>query len=228
MPNKNFDGIKKLSDEELKQSRKIILDYIGEKDKRDKRPIKNIIDNKSEKEPFFSFKKRKMLDSLSSGNKKIINMKDKEIVNEKKQNINIDDKEKKEFLLKDFNNDKQSRSKQAGNDKHFVKKNNYSKIMEEIQEIKSEYKIDSINQNKEIEAGIVKRKSERDKKLKINKKKEEKKLRKQENIKLKKRARQDKKFKINQKKEEKKRKRILKRKQMKKKIIKVLFPSYGM
>jgi len=57
MPNKSLDGIKKLSGEELAKARKIVLDSIGETDKRKKR--------KEEKN--FPLPGRKMLDGISSG-----------------------------------------------------------------------------------------------------------------------------------------------------------------
>jgi len=56
MPNKSLDGIKKLSGEELAKARKIVLDSIGETDKREKK--------KEEKN--FSSPGRKMLDGISS------------------------------------------------------------------------------------------------------------------------------------------------------------------
>ncbi|MDD5294942.1 MAG: hypothetical protein PHP21_03435, partial [Patescibacteria group bacterium] len=84
MPNKSLDGIKKLSGEELARARKIVLDSIGETDKREKRKTfqpPNLVRDRQAirpepkprdrgEEKNFSSPVRKMLDGISSGSVK--------------------------------------------------------------------------------------------------------------------------------------------------------------
>jgi len=214
MLSKKFDGIKKISGKEFEKSRKIILDYIGEKDKKNKKMIKDIDNDKSKKDLFFSFKKKKMLDGVFVGNKKNMDIENKEVVSEKKLGMDLDDKEKEVFLLENFNNKKQFENEQAEDDENFNRKSNYGRIMEEIQEIKTKYKAENIKQKSRAEEKKAKDESKQGKDFKVIRKKENKKLEKQE--------RQDKKLKMKKEKEEKKMRSIDKRKQIKKKIIKII------
>jgi len=74
MPNKSLDGIKKLSGEELAKARKIVLDSIGETDKKEERktlrslipPLRDRDRQAQGGEKNFSLPGRKMLDGISS------------------------------------------------------------------------------------------------------------------------------------------------------------------
>jgi len=74
MPNKSLDGIKKLSGEELAKARKIVLDSIGETDKKEERktlrslipPLRDRDRQARGGEKSFSSPGRKMLDGISS------------------------------------------------------------------------------------------------------------------------------------------------------------------
>ncbi len=176
MSKKTLDGIRKLDEKEIKRSRKIILDYIGGKDSRVKRMTKFFNGGKNKKEPFFFPEKKKMLDSLSVGNKKDIVPKDREAVSGQKIGKSLYQQKEKENL----NNREQFKSKPVDgkppeSDKNLVSKSDYNEIMEEIQKIKSEYKANNIKQGKKSERNTAKREKKEENKFQAKRAKEEKK-----------------------------------------------------
>lgn len=97
MPNKNLDGIKKLSGEELERARKIVLDSIGERDKRERK--EKDISN------FSLSGRKKMLDGISSGR---VRSASKKIIIAKNEAL-----KKKESLGKDLGVEYQKKEKEA-------------------------------------------------------------------------------------------------------------------
>jgi len=104
MANKNLDGIKKLSGEELERSRKIVLDFIGEKDKRSEKEIKTKTISDKIKQPIGHVARN--VDGLLASGKKISPksqqeaLKKKEDIEEKKRKELIkEEKEKQQLVL---------------------------------------------------------------------------------------------------------------------------------
>ena len=119
----NLDGIKKLTPDEVKKSREIVLDFIGETESINNFALENKVDSQS-----VIFDRTKKVDGITKGKEKKIDVEEKIVedeVVEKKSNkqednsiyqekqILISEKKKQQQLLEKQESLKQIRDKEA-------------------------------------------------------------------------------------------------------------------
>jgi hypothetical protein len=190
---KNIDGIKKLSERELKKSRKIVLDYIGEEDKKNQTKkvsfinkslksidgIKSGSDNKKNNQKFKKLAEKKVFENKdffdelknSQINKKIINKKRKNV--ESILPISKNQKIKNKEILKTNKTKKKEKEKQEKQEKNFAENKKKKKEKEIFEKRRKKKTLEKKKKQKQENEKKLKLKKEEDKKRK-NEKQEEK------------------------------------------------------
>lgn len=203
---KNLDGIKKIRDEELKKSRKIVLDFIGEK-----------VDDERVSSDISSFnkKKNKLVDSLfPSNNKRLIvknkkylfkeknNKEDKKFIELAQEEVNQEIQEAKESIGAEEKKEEIVVEKMQINEKEILEKKKIDdKLANKQKEIRIKEKIKENRHKRKLHYKLLK-KNLREEKLKMDQKKKENKIKIKEN---KKKEKEEKRFEKENRKLEKRR-----------------------